>query len=493
MALTRRNRIVSFLLSMCVLIGMLPLSSAAAEVTEITMVIYYMPENGGYLRLNKTNGMLTGGINIDGPVTIPEKIEGYDVLSIGDNAFKNQDKMTSVTFPDGVTDIGSSVFESCDMLSSVTFGEGILSIGSAAFKDCVKLEEIVLPPALAELGDSAFEGCAALKEVIIPETLEILPAYAFSGCTSFTPIILPEGLKSIKTGALKDCTSLKRIVLPSSLEELGENVFEGCTELVDIIIEDGLTRLGNYSFTGAENLKRIQIPPSVISIAGEAFSGLSDFTIYAAAATYAQVFAAANNIPCVYGPIPEEPDPGDETPFLDIKGHWAEEDIKWAYINGLVNGKQADIFAPNDNMDRGMFATVLYRLEGQPSASPSEVFTDIRPNSFYEIPVGWANASGIINGATETLFKPADNLSRQALAVMLYRYAAYKGEDTSAQSDLSVFSDSNQISAYAQDAMSWAVAVRVIEGTNDNRLKPLEHATRAEVCAMLHRYTRIGL
>ena len=100
----------------------------------------------------------------------------------------------------------------------------------------------------------------------------------------------------------------------------------------------------------------------------------------------------------------------------------------------------------------------------------------------------WAKVNGIVTGVTEETFQPDGNITREQMAAILYRYAKYAGMDVSARADLSSYADAGQISDYAKEAMSWAVAMGLISGRSATTLAPTGCATRAEVATILMRY-----
>lgn len=173
-------------------------------------------------------------------------------------------------------------------------------------------------------------------------------------------------------------------------------------------------------------------------------------------------------------------------PFTDVAtGAWYFGDVFYAYNNALFAGTSASTFEPELTMTRGMLVTVLWRMEGSPRAVASS-FTDAG-GSWYSSAVDWAAANGIVKGYSDKVFAPNDTITREQMAAVLYRYAAFKGVDVSAAKDLSGFADSASVSAYAKDAVSWAVAEGIINGA-DSKLLPAGGATRAQVAAILHRY-----
>ncbi len=173
-------------------------------------------------------------------------------------------------------------------------------------------------------------------------------------------------------------------------------------------------------------------------------------------------------------------------PFKDVPtSAWYFGDAYYAYNNALFAGTSETAFSPDTKMTRAMLVTVLWRLEGSPkSAEPA--FDDVR-GTWCSKAVGWAAANGIVNGYSESVFAPSAVITREQMAAILYRYAAFKGVDVSAAVDLSSFADLDSVSAYALDAMSWASAEGILKG-NNGRLMPTDGASRAQVAAIMHRF-----
>lgn len=186
-------------------------------------------------------------------------------------------------------------------------------------------------------------------------------------------------------------------------------------------------------------------------------------------------------------------------PFTDIDyTRWYVPYVRYAYENGLMSGytgADAGKFGPNDTINRAQIVTILYRHAGKPSTDYEMNFSDIPTSdsgSYYYDAVKWAAANGIVTGYAsgeyKGQFRPRDPITREQLAVILQRYAAYCGKDSTSTQDISEFSDSNQVSGYAVNAMRWAVAVGIIKGNADGTLKPKGTATRAEAAAMIMRF-----
>lgn len=175
-------------------------------------------------------------------------------------------------------------------------------------------------------------------------------------------------------------------------------------------------------------------------------------------------------------------------PFNDVsESEWFYEAVKYVYDKGMMNGVSDTTFAPYSNLTRGMIAQVLYNLEGKPAVSGS-AYTDVAADQWYNDAVNWAAQKGIVTGYGDGTFGPMDNITREQMAAILYRYAQYKGYDVSAKGDLTAFTDGNTVSDWAKDAMSWAVGTALFNGKGDGILDPTTTATRAEVAKILMTY-----
>ncbi|MDO4280462.1 MAG: S-layer homology domain-containing protein [Peptococcaceae bacterium] len=184
---------------------------------------------------------------------------------------------------------------------------------------------------------------------------------------------------------------------------------------------------------------------------------------------------------------------GDEHPamgFVDvIAGSWYYDDVRYVYEEGLMRGTSDNLFSPQGQTTRGQIVTILYRLAGEPAVSTSNPFYDVAPGAYYTKAVIWAESTGVASGYGGGLFGPNDTITREQLAALFYNYSNHQGADTTTRGDLSVFADNASISGWANSAMSWAVGDGIIGGKSGSILDPKGTATRAEVAAILHRYT----
>ena len=175
-------------------------------------------------------------------------------------------------------------------------------------------------------------------------------------------------------------------------------------------------------------------------------------------------------------------------PFNDVKeSDWFYEAIYYAHVNGLMNGVATDEFDPKGSMTRAMIVTILWRYEGSPETNGSN-FTDVKDGQWYSDAIAWANENGIVNGYGDGIFGVNDKITREQFAVILYRYAEYKGFDVSKTADLSGFSDADKISDWALTAVKWAVAEGLIKGRTAMSIAPDGTANRAEAATLFMRY-----
>lgn len=180
---------------------------------------------------------------------------------------------------------------------------------------------------------------------------------------------------------------------------------------------------------------------------------------------------------------------GSGLPFADVpSGSWYYDDVAYVYDTGLMTGLTATTFGPNLSNTRGMIVTILWRMENEPAAKHGCPFADVRRGSYYEQAIAWASENGIVTGFDASTFAPDRAITREQLAAILFRFAAYRGMDAvTLRENLSSFQDQAAISAYAVSALNWAVGEGLMQGTGD-KLEPTGSATRAQVAAMLRRF-----
>ena len=190
----------------------------------------------------------------------------------------------------------------------------------------------------------------------------------------------------------------------------------------------------------------------------------------------------------------EDGDNGDEeweNPYADVSANqWFYAAVQYVSENNLMNGVAENAFGPDIHTTRGMLVTILHRMEGEPQAGEHS-FTDVAEDEYYADAVAWAAENDIVNGYSDTVFAPEKAMSREEMAVVLYRYAQYKGWDVSAQGDLSRYTDSESVSAWSAEAMTWAVGAKVMNGM-DGRLAPQGDALRSQTATVLMRVSTLA-
>lgn len=181
---------------------------------------------------------------------------------------------------------------------------------------------------------------------------------------------------------------------------------------------------------------------------------------------------------------------GTALPFSDVDASdWYYDAVAYVYENDLMQGVSATRFAPQGSLTRAMFVTILGRLDGVTEAAyPGSSFSDVPTGQWYSAYVQWAAETEIVTGYGNGQFGPTDPVTREQMAVILYRYAQLKGYDTTVSGSLSAFSDAAKVSAYALDAMKWAVGSNLISGTENGTLTPQDYATRAQIASVFRQY-----
>ena len=178
-------------------------------------------------------------------------------------------------------------------------------------------------------------------------------------------------------------------------------------------------------------------------------------------------------------------------PFGDVDPEgWYREAVEYVYHNGLMKGVSENLFAPGEKVTRGMAVTVVHRLAGSPAAEGAG-FPDVPEGAWYADAVRWAQANDIVTGYEDGTFRPDQNMTRQELVAVFYRYAKKMGRDVSAVRSITVFSDCAQVQSYAEDAMGWAVSNGLIQGFPDGSIRPLDDTNRAQMATIVKRFVEL--
>ena len=212
-------------------------------------------------------------------VIIPDTINDITVTGIGENVFKNNTRMVTVSIPDTVTYIGRSAFEGCTNLVGVTIPDGVTNVNSYTFYKCSNLKDVSFGENVTKIGDNAFRECSLLESIEIPDSVTEIGACAFANCASLASVKLSKGLISLGGASFGSCEKLTEIEIPKSLKTgdwSGGGPFSNCKGLKTVTFEKGTTRIAKYLFGNCTGLEEIVIPDTVTSIDYRAFMNCSN-------------------------------------------------------------------------------------------------------------------------------------------------------------------------------------------------------------------------
>ena len=274
-----------------------------------------------WIQVFRVSGSTITGLTQEGmklsSLEIPKKINGTTVTAIGEEAFTQQSRLTSVTLPDsittigaqafaycaglteitipgGVTELGASAFQGCVFLTSVAFGENsqLVSIGSYAFCDCTALNAVTIPAGVTTVGEHAFFDCTALTNILIPSSVTSIGNDAFAHCTKLTVVTFGDHIRMTEIGAyaFSMCSKLTTVTFgeDSRLSILGDHAFYSCYALTNISLPDGVTEIGEMAFYACSSMTSVSIPTAVTTFGKSAFNYDSSLTDISYAGTIAQ-------------------------------------------------------------------------------------------------------------------------------------------------------------------------------------------------------------
>ena len=244
----------------------------------------------------------------------------------------------------------------------------------------------------------------------------------------------------------------------------------------------------------AEDWGQTTLTKIVVPVAGEGVSGATEEDIPAGYTTNV-VKTGMYSYYCTNDVIKVSPsgtstDP-DELPFQDVRnGDWFYDSAKYVYGHGLMTGLNDTTFGPGEPLARAQLAVILYRLSGSPEVTYEDIFPDVPDGQWYTDAVIWAQEKGIVTGYSDSgTFKPGNNINRQEITTMMYRYAKYQGYSLEGGADYSSYPDAANVQEFAKDSMSWAVGNGIVTGKeNPTRLDPLGNTARAECATIMMRF-----
>lgn len=444
--------------------------------------------------------------------------DGLEVIK--DYAINCGDILDTLVIPDSVKYIGSEAI-SGEALKNITMPQNLeymgerIFFGSAYDKDAnnrvdgiqyhgryliagirIGYATIENPDPSAPTENRQIHEWEAVGDIAIREGTTLMGVNAF-GMSNITSVTFPSTLKSIAKLGFYWCKNLNNVVIPGTVKEIGDTAFSWNESLSNLTIEEGVEHIGQAAFFRCNNLNEVTIPKSVTQIDMHAFGWdyVDDYdvrnenlVIKCYSGTAAEQYARDNGFRCVLldtGEVIEKGEPtaaaddryvceekGDQCAvktFKDIQsadGDHNHDGIEFCLDNGIMNGTGAETFSPDDTITRAQFATMFYRLAGQPEASDNARFADLTED-WYKKAVSWAAANGIITGTSDATFSPDDTVTREQIAAIFYRYAKSKGldvsiDDSDITSALEGYNDYSDISDYAKIPVAWCFKENVM-------------------------------
>ena len=444
-------------------------------------------------------------------IALTSVVISNSVTEIGDHTFSRCGALTSINMPDSVTKIGVGAFSGCESLPSIRIPDGVTEIEDWAFAGCEKLTEVTIPNAITKIGKEAFRGCG-MSEISLPESVTEIGHLAFYGCKNLTSVFIPRGVAKINSWAFRNCESLVDTKIANGVTEIAYGAFAGCKNLSEVTIPKSVKSVGYAAFSGCKGLQSVTFKGDAPEISNEASEtegaivgdialdvndkGVEPFCDVTATAFYpAGNQTYTEEIRTAYGSgLTWEEQKKPDLPFTDVSQEdWYLDAAGYVFSRGIMTGMNETEFGPSVKLSRAQFATILYRMEGEPEAAyDAAAFPDVKEGQFYTVPAMWAKGSSVIKGYEDGRFGPADEITREDMALMMYRYANMLGLDTSARGDISGFPDAEKISGYAAEAMKWAVGEELIRGKEeagkDNIIEPQGTAERAQCATIIMRF-----
>ena len=302
------KKTLALLMALLMAAAMLTLALAQDQPTKYTSgdYIYILLEDGTAEIVDYTGNATE--------LAIPAEIDGYQVTSIRDHAFKDCDSLTSISIPDSDTSIGENPFMQCDALTSIVVSPDhptLATIDGVLFEKTTKAlicypctftaETYTIPQGIRIIGSYAFRSCTSLTSVSIPDSVTSIETFAFGICPSLTSVSIPDSVTSIGAGAFEGCTSLTSVSIPDSVTSIGHWAFIECSSLTSVSIPDSVTSIGVSAFEGCTSLTSVSIPDSVTSIGKNAFDNCSsDLTFTVVRGSFAAQWCKENGLKYTY-------------------------------------------------------------------------------------------------------------------------------------------------------------------------------------------------
>ena len=443
--LKRKKKAVSFLLAFALLFSMAAVP-AQAVVGYIPQEAVVYPLAGGTLYLFEEEDHMTlfNSENLKGDVVLPDVIYGKPLTELlydygpreGNRYFclSNNPKMTSLTLPSTLEKLtfdennaelpygsffgwpngGRREEGSCNLKEIIFTGENVTALPDRCFQECYSVERIVLPKSLREMSGAAFQTMYFRKD------LDSFGRFETESSSLREIVIDPENPYFTVDEQGIVYNKAKTRVITAVAKRPGRT---------EVTLPDTVTTIEDYAFEADVDLQRLY---------GKNVRQVGENTFHLS---------------------------GQLNPFADTYGHWAEDACAWAFQEGIFRGATPTSMNPDETITRGMFITALFRY-----AVPNGVyndylkpfpFTDVESGAYYRRPVCWAYEFHLVKGISPTLFGPNQQITREQIATLLYRLAQGEIQGEQELNLLTAFSDGNSVSAYAREAIAWAVGAGI--------------------------------
>ena len=456
-------------------------------------------------------------------------------LTIGEDAFYNCSSLESIIIPEGMLNMEWNAFYGCSSIECIKIPGSVTLIGSdwsncaRSFGECSNLESI-------EVAETNENYCS-IDGVLYNKNKDKLLFYPQN--KKGEEYIVPNGVKEIWREVFVGCSNLRSIKIPGSVASIGDSLFKVCdafedcsnlesievdqsngnycsidgilfnknkNELIEYpqnkkgeeyIIPKSVKKICNGAFSSCSNLNSIMIPKGVTEIEYSAFSGagsLTDVYYEGSSEEWEKITVNESNEELLSAEVHFNhviDYPQSDPLFNDVYDtDWFYNSVSYVNVNGLMTGLNETTFGPSQNLARAQFAVILHRINDEPKVYYTEKFPDVAANLWYTDAILWASDTGVVTGYSSTgMFGPGDNINREQMAVMMYRYANYMGYDTSMKEDFSRFNDAAKVNDFAKEAMQWAVGNGIITGKNNGTtLDPQGNASRAECATIIMRF-----
>lgn len=407
-----------------------------------------------------------------------------------------------------------------DGISYVETGAGYLRLNAYSGEaDILDLSAIDLPGTVNEIATEAFIYDETVKTFIGNEGMERIDKFAFAGASCLEKVVLPLSLTTICQGAFAECSELCDVAIPQTVVNFGAGIFDYTSE--DLVI-------GVYSGSAAEEYCKVNGYNYKILDEGcsHDFSSFETFTTPTCTESgvakerckkcmmfgeKAEIIPAAGHIlgereayeesfirtcsVCEKSVIGfTDTMDADSLSFDDLAGgKWYSDAMTFCFENTFLAGTSEKTIAPHTTLSRSMTVTILAKVAGADLPQPEkDVFDDVPVGKWYTAAVKWAAENNIVSGYSEKIFAPKDPVTREQLALILFKFAETLGKDTSFNSDaLNGYTDLDRVHSWAKDALCWAKGVGLISGMTDTTIAPREGSTRAQAAVMLTKFIDI--